>query len=552
MQKLHKQASDIEDELINIWCEILKISTIGIHDNFYSTGGNSLNALLITLRVRTIFGINLSLDDFLNRPTIHEIAKKIRKGESTESNKIKTIERTEFLSPSAAQRRLWFVDQWDPNNPVYNIPLAVRIKGDLDRDIIKMSFQRIIERHEILRTNFINRDGSPFVIVHKSFSSKIETLDFTRKSSEEVQNYLDEESRVPFDLAKDPLCRIKVLEISHDEHIIVFTMHHIVSDGWSIEILMSELIDIYSYFLGNKTSLPPEIDIQYLDYAAWHNEYLNSEIIEKQFQYWENRLAKLPNNDLIKLDHKRPEIQNSKGTCEFFTIDQNDYQSLVEICRQENASSFMVLLTLFYLTIYKTSNVSDITLGTPIANRMQEQTENIIGFFANMVALRIDTKQSSSFASLLENVKTEVHNAQKYQEVSFDLLIDKLGIKRELNKSPIFQVLFVYQTLDTSQFNTINLEIEPIIINNKTSKFDLTFTIYESNGKLLCSFEYNTDIYSQKTILKLKESYTTLCKQIINDPKTNFNDLLAIEDDSASEINEFNDELLKFQKSLEN
>jgi amino acid adenylation domain-containing protein len=422
---------------------------------------------------------------------------------------------------SFAQQRLWFLDQLEPGSPFYNVPAAVRLKGSLSDDALERSLYEIIRRHETLRTSFAEIDGQPMQIIAPEINWRLERRDL-REMSEgsreaEAQRLATEEARRPFDLTRAPLLRAALLRLDEDEHMLLLTMHHIISDGWSLGVFIHELGALYVAFAEGRPSPLPELSIQYADFSHWEREWLRGEHIEEHLAYWRRKLAgKLPVLEL-PTTHSRPRVQTYRGGRHYFEIPIDLAGSLRELARSHETTLFMVLLAAFKTLLHRYTAQEDIIVGAPSANRNHGETENLIGFFVNTLVLRTDLSDDPAFTELLGRVRETVLEAHTHQEVPFEKLVEELQPERSLGHTPLFQVMFAFQNTVLPSLALPGLELSLLKLDTGTAKFDLMLMMAEAEEGLSGSMEYNADLFDEEAIRRLSTHLLNLLRSVATD-----------------------------------
>ncbi|HEY0604516.1 MAG TPA: amino acid adenylation domain-containing protein [Herpetosiphonaceae bacterium] len=430
--------------------------------------------------------------------------------------------------PSFAQQRLWFLDQLAPGMTAYNLPSAVRLRGRLDLPALHQSLAEIIRRHEAIRTTFATVDGQLVQVVAPESEQPADALlplvDLRAlpapERDAEVRRLALEEARRPFDLAHGPLLRAGLLRVNDDEHVLLLTMHHIISDGWSLGVLVRELVALYSAFASGQESPLAPLPIQYADYAMWQREWLDGEVLEAQLEYWRQQLdpagAGTPTLDL-PTDWPRPAVQSFRGARCSFTIDRSLTDALNRVSRREGATLFMTLLAAFNVLLARYTHQPEIVVGTPIANRTQDDLEGLIGFFANTLALRTDLSANPSFRELLGRVRETALGAYAHQELPFELLVEELQPQRDLSRNPLFQAMFVLQNAPTGALEAPGLVLEPLVLERDIALFDISLVMEETPAGLRGVFEYATDLFEATTIERMIGQLQQLLAQIAAD-----------------------------------
>ncbi|MBV9790428.1 MAG: amino acid adenylation domain-containing protein, partial [Chloroflexi bacterium] len=531
----------LEQTIAAIWRQVLHIEQAGIHDNFFELGGQSLRLIQVQNQIRTQLGREVLLPELFRRPTIHELAQYLDEtgSDGEAASPLPTITQqprdTSEFPLSFAQQRLWFLDQLQMDDSSYNIPLALRLTGRLDRAALERCYQEIIARHEVLRTTFaIPRPGAePVQVIHPFQPLPLPLHDLTvlpasEREAAALRRAVAEASQ-PFDLAAGPLVRAQLLRLTADEHILLVTLHHTIADGWSLGVLVQELVALYT---ADPTTDPlPMLPIQYADYAIWQRDWLQSEILEQQLSYWRQQLA--PHEDSLPIlqlptDRPHPSVYTTHGASLRRTLPQPLAEALRDLSAQRGTTLFMTLLAGFYALLYRYTGQRDLIVGSPIAGRRQAETECLIGFFVNTLALRTQVQGDLRFPELLDRVRETALGAYAHQDLPFELLVEELRIERITNRTPIFQVLFVLQNTPLPVLALPDLTIRPVEAGNSTAKFDLTVQIFEDDGALIGDFEYNTDIFDAATIERLTAHWQTLLAAIVTDPQQRLDDLALL------------------------
>jgi aspartate racemase len=431
-------------------------------------------------------------------------------------------ESAETFPVSFAQQRLWFLSQLEPDNPSYNVPQILRLKGELNVDALEQSINSIIARHESLRTTFKEVDGEPVQIVSAVHQIKLGFTDLKRlpesEREDEARRLAVAEVRRPFDLSRDLLLRAVLVRLDDDEHWLLLTMHHIVSDGWSLGIFTSELTNIYEALATNQEFSLAELPIQYPDFAEWQREWLQGEVLDEHLDYWVKSLAGAPAMLKLPTDHPRPAPQSFNGASVSLKLSQQLSQSLVELSQRQGVTLFMTTLAAFQTLLFRYTGQEDIVVGTPIAGRNREEIEDLIGFFVNTLALRTNVSGNPTFRELLGRVKEIALAAYAHQDLPFEKLVEELNPERDISHSPVFQVMFGMQNVprDTPAVN--GLSITRVPLPSVTAKFDLTLFISETATGLNCWLEYNTDLFEETTVSRMLGHFEHLLEMIVTDP----------------------------------
>ncbi|AEG01888.1 non-ribosomal peptide synthetase [Methylomonas methanica] len=532
--------TETEVVLAEIWQELLGIEQVGIEDDFFELGGHSLLVTQLASRITKRFAIELPLRSVFEAGNIVMLAEKIEDVKCVHAGGMMDISkfilgediRDAPIPLSFAQQRLWFLDQLEPGSSSYNIPITLRLTGHLDLNALTESFNEIVRRHEILRTVFEMGDaGEPIQKILPSLVLNLEHIDLTAANQSTVwQTFCRDEAAKPFDLCQGPLIRASLLILAdnsgNQDAILMLTMHHIVSDGWSLTILVKEFAALYSTFVQNQPSPLPELPIQYADFACWQRRWLVGDELERQLNYWPEQLGSASGFLELPTDHPRPSVMTYRGATQCFNIEPDLAQQIRVSSKQHNVTLFILLLTAFKLLLSRYSGQSDICVGTPVANRNRQEIENLIGFFVNTLVLRSDLSANPNFAELLGQVKSTVLDAQNHQDLPFEKLVEALQTERDPSRTPLFQVMFVLQNHDKLSLSLPGLEIAVVEDTSQTAKFDLTLHIQDwPDGRLSGAVEYNTDLFEAETIERFTRHYLILLQAAIKRPQVRVSEL---------------------------
>jgi amino acid adenylation domain-containing protein len=470
---------------------------------------------------------------------------------NTPSQAIQPVSREGNLPLSFAQQRLWFLDQMEPGNPLYNIPGAVRLKGSLDVVAFEQSFNEIVRRHEALRTTFKTVDGQPVQDIAPTLRLALPILDWRHLGDDEreaeIQRLADEERSRPFNLAKGPLLRITLVRLDEAEYVALLTMHHIVSDAWSISILVRELSTLYEAFSTGQPSPLSELPIQYADFAAWQRQWLQGEVLNKQLSYWQKQLS--GNLPILQLptDRPRARVQTFRGARRSFSLPTDLTEALKVLSQKQEVTLFMTLLAAFKTLLYRYTSQADILVGSPIANRNRTETELLIGFFVNTLVLRTDLSGNPTFRELLRRVRQVTWDAYDHQDLPFEKLVEELQLERDLSYSPLFQVMFVLQNAPQVNLELSGLTLSFLSAENSTAKFDLTLDLQATASGLVGAFEYNTDLFDEATISRMTGHFHSLLSGIVNHPEQHLSELpLLTEAERHQLLVEWNDTQIEY------
>lgn len=518
-----------EKKILKIWCDVLQLKRIGIHDNFFEIGGHSLRATQVSLHLEDSFGIDVPINTLFNFDTIAELASFVDEevsrhaGQSKMIKQIKKIPEDSTPPLSFAQQRLWFMDQWGANKGTYNIPLAFHLKGKIDTVALEKTFNEIIRRHESLRTIFIQDNKQIIQVIDSKFDFELPVIDFTSHLEKDhdklVKEWIDKEMNYEFQLEDGPLFYSKLLRLSDDDYILFINMHHIISDAWSINILINEISSLYKSFLTKKENELPTLPIQYKDFAVAQINSSKNKNFKQQMRYWKGKLEGELSVLQLPTDHPRPAQQTYRGNTYHFEIPKKVTQKLKQLSNEEGATLYMTLLSVFKTLLYRYSGQSDVIVGTPIAGRMYKDVEQLIGFFVNTLVLRTDLDGQPTFRELIQRIKEVTLEAYENQDVPFEKLVEEIQPDRNQSHSPLFQVMFVLQNALENKLELQGLQTKEMDLDYETSKYDLTFEIKEEHSQgLKVSIEYNVDLFENETIKRFAKHFQQLLQSATLDP----------------------------------
>jgi amino acid adenylation domain-containing protein len=527
----------IEEMVVGIFEEVLNMDRVGIQDNFFELGGHSLLATQVISRIQNAFSVEISVRSIFEGPTAGSLARNIeeamRSGEKTQAPPLAPVgrggQKGNKFPLSFPQRRLWFIDRLNPDNPVYNLPGAMRLEGVLDLEALDRVVNEIFRRHEVLRTRIEMDAGEPAQVIEAWEPRRLEVIDLREWSrgekEEEITRRLREESRVGFNLSRGPLLRVKLLKLDETEHVVIYTMHHIVSDGWSSGILIKEVEALYQAYSAGEESPLGELEIQYADYAVWQRNWLQGEALDRQLNYWKRQLNGAPAALELPIDRRRPSIQNYRGGKHSLTLPAELTARLKDLSRRQDVTLFMTLLAAFNALLHRYSWQEDIIVGTVVANRNRQETERLIGFFVNILALRTNLSGNPTFTELLARVREVALEAYAHQDMPFDLLVEELQPARDPRRTPLFQVLFVLQNAPEPIVETRptmeaqEMRLTPLEIDSDVTRYDLTLSMTETRHGLSGFLEYDTDLFEAATIMTMLKNYAALLEAMVAYPE---------------------------------
>ena len=512
-----------EELLAALWAGVLDIDRVGTHENFFELGGHSLLATQVMSRIREAFHADLPLRALFEHPTVAGLAADIDHARATDgrvtAEPIAAWPCDGDLPVSHTQQRLWFIDQMEPGSSAYAMPAAIRLRGALDVDALEKAFDEILRRHQALRATFHSTDGLPAQRIAAWTPFRLSILYATGRSESDIETLIRHEAGRPFDLRRGPLFRAALLRTAADEHILLVTMHHIVSDGWSIGILVRELSALYNAFRAGTTSPLDALPIQYTDYARWQREWMKGPELQAQLAYWTRQLGgDLP---VLALPFDRPHTacQTDRGANHVFQWPRPLADALGRISRAEGVTLFMTLLAAFKVLLHAYTGQKDLVVGTPIANRTRPETEGLIGFFVNTLVLRTNLDGDPTFADLARRVRETALGAYDHQDVPFERLVEILDPERDLSRMPLFQVMFVLENMPRTPLALDGIEAERVEADPGSTKLDLNLHIEETDAGLSGYLQYNTDLFNADTIARMMESFQMIVEAVAAQPE---------------------------------
>ncbi|MER8621968.1 condensation domain-containing protein, partial [Mesorhizobium sp. M1409] len=510
--------------LAQIWAELLRVERVGRHDNFFELGGHSLLAVQFSSRLSQVVGVELPLARLFAKPALSDLAASIvellsRSGPQ-DLPPIVAVSRHEPLVLSFAQQRLWFLAQMDERSTNYHMPLALRLRGVLDRSAWQRGLDRLFARHEALRSVFVASEGKPLVAVLPP-DAGLPVLEHNLKGRPDAEAALldlcHEEALTPFDLARGPLIRGRLIRISDEEHVFLLTQHHIVSDGWSMSVLVGELSQLYRAFEAGQDDPLPPLAIQYPDYAAWQRQWLTRDRLQSQADYWRETLAGAPARLGLPTDRPRPEQQSFAGASVPVVIDADLTRGLKRLSRQHGTTLFMTVLTAWAAVLSRLSGQDDLVIGVPSANRGRREIEELIGFFVNTLALRLDLSGEPSVAELLERTRRIALAAQEHQDLPFEQVVEIVKPPRALDHTPLFQVMLAWQNNAIGSLDLPGLSVEAAGEGLDQVQFDLELSLCEHGEEIAGSFGYATALFDQATIERQRNYLLALLRAMVAD-----------------------------------
>jgi amino acid adenylation domain-containing protein len=524
-----------EQKIQEVWAEVLRREkdSIGAEDNFFELGGHSLLATQVISRLRRALEIELPLRTLFEAPSIRALARQaeiMAAASQPEIPPIVRVPRNRPLPLSFAQQRLWVLDRIEPQNSLYNIPRAIRLKGNLNQRALADSLQEIVRRHESQRTTFKTaEDGQPAQIIADSLALAVPVVDLSAKPPEERESDAREiaarEARTPFDLERGPLLRTTLLKLAGDDHVLLLTMHHIVSDAWSAAVFMEELGALYDAYSNGQPSPVPELSLQYADYAVWQRAFLQGKVLENQLNYWREHLKGAPPLVELPTDRARPAVRKFDGAHERIALTRRVTDGVKAFSHEQGVTPFMTMLAAFKALLARYSGQEHIVLGTDIANRTTPETERMIGFFINLLPLHTDLSGDPSFREIVARVREVALGAYAHQDIPFDKLVEDLQPERSLSHNPIVQALFVMQNIPPQRRELRGLELASFPMPVTRSKFDVAVFISESSDGLVANWLYSTELFERATVLRMAARFENLLGHGLSNPDARLSEL---------------------------
>ncbi|MEO8673848.1 MAG: amino acid adenylation domain-containing protein, partial [Tahibacter sp.] len=510
-------ATSVEIEIARIWAEVLRRPRISAQENFFEIGGHSLLATQVVSRLRKTYSVDVAVRQLFETPTVAGLSAWLSLQRTLEAEMpLVPVARSARIPLSFAQQRLWFLDQLEGASATYNMPAALRLRGDLDVAGLRKSIQAIVDRHEILRTTFVQIDGEPCQQIAVRMDLDLALTDVDESA---LATYVEQFCSTPFELARGPLMRVELLRIHCDHHVLLINMHHIISDGWSIGILVDEFAALYGARSANRESRLPPLAIQYADFSTWQRERLQGGELQRQLGYWRTQLADLPSKLDLPTDRSRPAVQTYIGALHGFSVPALLSQAVRQLSQREGATIFMTLFAAFQIVLSHYSGQSDIAVGTPIANRTRPELEPLIGFFVNTLVLRSAVPLTGSFVELLAQVRSTTLAAYEHQDVPFEQLVEALKPPRSLSHSPLFQVMFALQNNQKFDVRLPGLDVTMVEPNIRVAKFDLSMELEESSNGLAATIEYNVDLFDPSTIERMANDFLLVVAAVVARPE---------------------------------
>ncbi|HKV08164.1 MAG TPA: condensation domain-containing protein, partial [Thermoanaerobaculia bacterium] len=539
-----------ERRVAALWETLLGIDQVGIHDDFFELGGHSLLATRLASRLCEAFGREIPLETVFAASTVEALARALddeaQAGGGLQPPPLRPAPRTGDLPLSFAQERLWFLDRLQPESPFYNLPVALELRGSLSLPLLAASLDSIVARHEALRTTFHLAGDRPVQEIAPTLPLAVPRVDLDGLPADlraaEALRLVREESRRPFDLTRGPLVRAAVLRLEDRVHVALFNQHHIVSDGWSLGILIEELTAGYRALRAGERPSLPDLPVQYADYAVWQREWLEGEVLAERLGWWRERLAGAPQVLALPIDRPRPATRSLRGAHQDFALSDGLSAALRELSRQQGATLFMTLTALLAALLARQTGAQDLLFGSPIAGRDRAETERLIGIFVNTLVLRAEMAGDPAFVEILGRMREMTLGAYAHQDLPFEKLVDSLQPERSLAHTPLFQVLFVLQNAPLGTLELPGLSVAPLPAERGTARFDLLFSAREEDGRLRGDLEYDRDLFDPATVVRLLGHLRILAEGAASRPEAPLSALPLLSEAEAHQLRrEWND-----------
>ena len=534
--------STVEEVVAGIWAEVLGVERVGVEDNFFDLGGHSLLATQVMSRVSAALQVEVPLRRLFEGPTVAELAAALEgalRDGVTGAPRIERVSRDGSLPLSFAQQRLWFLDQLEAGSAFYNVPAAVRLNGELKVEVLRKALEEIIRRHEALRTSFPTVDDRAVQSIAPALELPFDLIDLNELSGREQESSIASQtcewSSLPFDLAHGPLLRVRLLRLSDTEHVLLFCMHHIVGDLWSMNLLVREWASLYEAFSNGKASPLAELPVQYADYAVWQREWLRDGVLDEQLDYWRKQLNDAPAVLSLPADKSRSD-HSFEGVRLNVALPESVSSEVKALSRREGATLFMTLLAAFGATLHHHAQQTDILVGTPIANRQHAEVENLIGLFLNTLVLRIDLGGDPSFRELLRRVRDVSLGAYAHQDVPFEKLVEELRPDRSLSHNPLFQVAFTLDQVQPAQTTLSGLTLTPVEMDKGMVQFDLILHLVDAGESIVGTLQYQTGLFETGTMQRFFRHFETVLVNAVESPEIKLSELAAVLSEADREL----------------
>ncbi len=507
-----------EEVLCGIWSEVLRVERVGVHDNFFELGGHSLLGMQVNSRMRQAFGVELPLRALFEAESLATLAAHVEGGRAAETFPVRRVERNGGapyrLPPSYAQQRLWFIDQYEGGEPLYNLGLAFALHGALNVAALEQSFNGLIARHETLRTRFEAAQGEPVQVIEAAAAMTVPVLDVSASGAAEreaaVQELIKREMRGKFDLSRGPLFRVWVVKTEEREHVLLLVLHHIVTDEWSLGLMLRELSELYAAACAGRRAELSELPVQYGDYAMWQREMLQGEVLEQQLAYWRRQLGEGKRGLDLRAEHARAGQTSNAGASVKFRLPAEVSRAVRELSKREDVTLYMTLLAAWQLLLARYSHSEEVWVGTAVANRGRAEWEQLIGFLVNTVVIRTTVKGEATVRQLLQQVRERCWEGYEHQDAPYDLVVEQVQRERDVQRPGLFEVMFSLQQGAAGQLELAGLGVSGVEVESEKAHHDLTLIMSEIGEELVGRLEYRTDLYEAERVRRMAQHYEQL------------------------------------------
>lgn len=531
----HTEQTPVAEIITNAWRQVLGHNHIQANDNFFILGGHSLTATQLISHLQSVLDVELPLPLLFEKPTLNAFIAAVSENLHglTKREPIPVLQHEGNQRPlSPAQHRQWLLAGLTPDNPLYGIPTAVEINGPISVTTLRLCFMSLAERHEVLHSYFIEENGSPCARIEQVVVPQIEKVNINSKK--ELENWLHAQASKAFDLQQPPLWRIGLAKVDDDVHVLAVTMHHILTDGWSMGVMVRELVSLYNALHTNneKAKELSPLALQYADYADWESRQDYTESLD----YWQKQLANMPQKINLPTDFNYPSEQSFVGSTYRFSINKELSDALNALSRRHGATLFMTLLSAYGLLLHRISGVTDLAIGTPVANRTHAELNDLIGLFVNTLVIRLQFNKDQNFEELLEQIRNTTISAFQHQSAPFEQVIERLDVARSQSHTPLFQVLFTLQNAPFEETQIADLSWAPINLDNDTAKFDLSLSMSEQVDGLVAAFEYRKDLFLSSTIERISSLFINILENLVQHSNSNLLDVPLLNTTMREEV----------------
>ncbi|WP_024642416.1 condensation domain-containing protein, partial [Pseudomonas syringae] len=512
-----------EIALAQIWQNLLDLERVGRHDQFFELGGHSLLAMRLISQVRHQLGVELGLAALFAHPELSALAVAIAQAGRSKLPDIVPVARDQAWPLSFGQQRLWFLAQMEGASAAYHIPAGLSLHGNLNLKALQRALERIVARHEGLRTTFMQGDdGQPVQRISPAdtgFNLQMHDLQGLADAEEKLQALASEESLQSFDLQQGPLIRGRLIRMAEDHHVLLLTLHHIVSDGWSVDVLTHELSALYAAFSQDQDDPLAPLELQYLDYAVWQRRWLSGDVLQQQSNFWQQTLADAPALLMLPTDRARPALQDYAGAALPVVFDKDLTRGLKALSQRRGSTLFMTVMAAWAGLLGRLAGQDDVVIGTPVANRTRSEVEGLVGLFVNTLAIRVDLSDKPTAETLLARVKQQTLDAQAHQDLPFEQVVEVINPLRSLSHSPIFQAMLSWQNNETSDLALGDMSLQGVAVAGHTAKFDLTLDMTEVGDQLIGTLEYATALFDESTLQRYMGYFQRLLEAMVADDR---------------------------------